>query len=147
MIDATTRPLTGTEEDHIMDVLRRCREHFHEWQGYEGAEYKLLKFALYEGCAGSVHCGQTIAEAAPFALGKELVTHYGFSWTMVDIEGRWRYAVCHSALSDPIVLDALEDGRWNCEDYENERPCPGEVTLDSLDHIVQQIRQALRCNS
>src|SRR6187455_1915991 len=63
------------EKAFIADVLRRLREHFHEWnKGDEakGHEHSLIGFAFYEGCGDSRHCGEILAEAAPFALGQEL---------------------------------------------------------------------------
>lgn len=45
--------LTGEQWADVIDVLRRLREHFHQWPGYEGREHELVGFAYYEGCGDS----------------------------------------------------------------------------------------------
>jgi hypothetical protein len=132
----TCEPTTA-EMEHIRSVLRRLREHFPEWPCVEGGEHQLVAFAFYEGCGGTEHCGAILAEAAPFALGQELVANHGFSWVMIARDDR-RYGVAHSALSSPIDLTALEHGTWNDEEYD-QPPCPGRKTSDSLETIVKRV--------
>ena len=86
MSKISIRSLSDEEHAHISDILTKCREHFHEWKGHEGGEHGLIAFAFYEGGGGSDHCGQILANAAPFALGKELVEKYGFTWHMVKAD-------------------------------------------------------------
>jgi hypothetical protein len=140
----STRDLAPSEEAFIAGVLRRLREHFHEWCGpaAEGHEHDLVAFAFYEGCGGSEHCGEILAEAAPIALGRELVARHGFRWVMIASGDNWRYGVAHPALSRPIDLLSLEDGSWNDEEYDpGGEPAPGETTHDSLDTIVKRVRE------
>jgi len=114
--EEVTRSLTSAEEAAIEEVLRKLREHFHEWQGYEGHEWELVGFAYYEGCGGSNDCGQILVEASPIALGKELVAKHGFRWAMLRSGQSWKYAVEHAALGRPIDLQSLQDGSWNEEE-------------------------------
>ena len=55
----------------------------------------------------------------------------------------WKYAVVHPDLGRPIDLQALEDGSWNAEEYD-EPPESGKLTHDSLDTIVRRVEQAKR---
>ena len=130
-----TRDLTTDEETQIEEVLRRLRQHFHEWSYAEGREHHLVGFAFYEGCGGTEHCGALLAEAAPFALGRELVSEHGFQWVMIGSGARWRHGVMHPGLNAPIELLALETVAWDRKDYD-QRPDPGRITHDSLDRIV-----------
>jgi hypothetical protein len=98
-------------------VLRRLQEHFHQWP-HGGREHDLVAFAYYEGCGGTACCGEILAEAAPLALGKELVANHGFRWAMIASGDTWRYGVVHPALDGPIDLVSLEDGSWNDEEYD-----------------------------
>jgi hypothetical protein len=125
MAGRSVRSLTRPEKAFIADVLRRLREHFHEWNknsSAEGAEHGLVGFAYYEGCGDTRHCGEILAEAAPFALGQELVTRHGFRWVMLTSGEAPRYAVTHPALSEPIDLASLEDGAWNDREYDAPPP-------------------------
>ena len=137
--------LTQAERTHIADVLRRLRKHFPaEWPGCaEGHEHRLIAFAYYEGCGHRVGwecCRDLLAEAAPFAVGQELVTNHRFRWVMVRSRGVSRYAVGHAVLDRPIDLASLEDGAWNEEEYDaSPEPEPGVVTLDSLPTIVTRV--------
>jgi hypothetical protein len=140
MSDNSTRDLLPSEEAFIDDVLRRLRTHFREWRCAEGHEHHLVAFAYYEGCGGSDHCGELLAEAAPFALGRELVSNHGFRWIMLAAGEEWRYGVMHPALEQPIDLISLEEGSWNHEEYD-EPPAPGRTTHDSLEPIVTQVGQ------
>jgi cell wall assembly regulator SMI1 len=139
----STRDPTPAEEALIADVLRRLREHFHAWPTKEGHEHDLAAFAYYEGCARRDDCCRTIlGEAAPFALGQELVARHGFRWVMIASGDTWRYGVAHPALRHPIDLLALEDGSWNNEEYDlGGGPDPGEMTHDSFDTIVKRVRE------
>ena len=135
------RSPTPSEKAFIADVLRRIREHFREWPRYEEREHNLVAFAYYEGCGGSDHCGQILAEAAPLALGQELVLRHGFEWVMIagnNSGNSWRYGVTHPALNEPIDLVSLEYGAWNREEYSTP-PSPGVVTHDSLETILAQV--------
>jgi hypothetical protein len=97
-------------------------------------------FAYYEGCGHRWQCCREIlAEAAPLALGRELVTRHGFRGVMIRSGRSWRLAVEHPALSRPIDLHALEDGSWNEEEYD-QPPCPGKMIHDSLETIVRPVR-------
>jgi hypothetical protein len=139
----STRDLTPSEEAFIADVLRRLREHFPEWCGpnSEGYEHDLAAFAFYEGCGGSEHCGAILAEAAPFALGRELVARHGFRWVMLASGNGWRYGASHPALDQPLDLLSLEDGSWNEVEYDpGGEPSPGKLTHDSLETIVERVR-------
>jgi len=124
--------LTDEERGRIADVLRRLRDHFHEWPGYEGHEHELVGFAYYEGCGDSACCGDLLAEAAPIALGAELVARHGFAWVS---SGPGRYVVAHPALAGPVDLAAVEGGAW-CDDPPDE-PARGEVTHRSLAGLVR----------
>ena len=124
-------PLTDKQRAYIADVLRRLREHFREWPEYEGHEHDLVGFAYYEGCGDSACCGDLLAEAAPVALGVELVARHGFVWVSL---GSGRYGVAHPALAEPVDLCALEGGEW-CHERP-ETPARGEVTNGSLASLV-----------
>jgi hypothetical protein len=144
MSTLSLREPTASEVAFIADVLRRLREHFPEWcsPNAEGYEHDLAAFAFYEGCGGSEHCGAILAEAAPFALGRELVARHGFRWVMLASGDGWRYGVAHPALSDAIDLLSLEDGSWNEVEYDpGGEPAPGEMTHDSLETIVERVRE------
>jgi hypothetical protein len=134
------RDLTRPEKAFIADVLRRLREHFPEWKFAEGSEHSLVGFAFYEGCGGTRHCGQILAESAPFALGQELVNEHGFHWVMLSSGETARYGVMHSTLKEPINLGSLEDGSWNDEEYDFP-PSPGRRTHDSLETIVERVHE------
>ncbi len=124
-------------------MLRRLREHFpKEWPGcIEGHEHDLMGFAYYEGCGHRWECcRELLAEAAPFALGQALVADHGFRWVMIRSGRSWRHGVEHPALGRPIDLASLEDGSWNEEEYD-QPPCPGRMTLDSLETIVRKLRE------
>jgi hypothetical protein len=138
MSTVSSRSLTPAEKASITRTLRRLREHFHEWPHYEGHEHDLIEFAYYEGCGDTECCGDLLAKAAPFALGKELVARHGFQWVMITSGRSWRYGVAHPALDRPIDLASLEDGSWNDEEYD-EPPCSGRMTVDSLDTIVERV--------
>lgn len=128
------------EQAYIVESLRRLREHFKIWPS-EGAEHDLLGFALYEGCYKDAASGRIIAETAPFALGHELVSYYGFEWVIItrDVHVA-RYAVWHPRLERPIDLLGLEDGEWADPDARcDEPPSPGELTLDSLVPILKAV--------
>jgi hypothetical protein len=135
------RNLTRPEKALIADVLRGLREHFHEWKVAEGCEHTLVGFAFYEGCGDSRHCGKILAEAAPFALGQELVTNHGFRWVMLTSGDTCRYGVMHPALGQPIDLCSLEDSSWNDREYDMP-PYRGERTHDSLETIVERVRES-----
>lgn len=122
----------------IGDVLRRLREHFYQWSGYEGHEHDLIGFAYYEGCGGTEHCGAILAEAAPIALGNELVQFYGFRWAVVRHGKEWHIAVMHQSSAEPIDLLTLEDGRYDNDAYD-EPPDAGEVTYQSLEGILSSV--------
>jgi hypothetical protein len=137
------RDLMRPEKAFIADVLRRLREHFPEWNkddDAEGAEHGLVGFAFYEGCGNTRCCGEILAEAAPFALGQELVTRHAFRWIMLTSGEAPRYGVMHPALVEPIDLGALEDGSWNDRQY-NGPPSLGETTHDSLETIVERVHR------
>ena len=158
-----TRRLTPTEAAHIGDVLRRLREHFYAWSAPEtvGHEYHLADFAYYEGCDRRDDCCRAIlGEAAPFALGQELVRSHGFQWVMLPPRATpvpsapssfpssspspWRYAVTHPTLPEPIDLLSLEDGSWNDREYDpgsEPKPGDGSMTHDSLETILRRIGQ------
>jgi hypothetical protein len=131
-----TRELTEAERASVARVLRRLREHFREWKPPPGCEHDLVAFAFYEGCGGTPHCGEILASAAPFALGVELTSRYGFTWTMIRRGDEWRFGVSHPRLKGAVDLLDLEGGAWNEEDYD-EPPAPGKVTHDSLDAIIK----------
>ena len=136
----STRNLTRTEKAVIADVLRRLREHFPEWgrNFAAGDEHGLVGFAFYEGCGDSRHCGAILAEAAPFALGQELVAGHGFRWAMLTDGEAPRYGVVHPALREPIDLGSLEDGSWNDREYD-QPPDRGRTTHDSFETIVGRV--------
>lgn len=129
------RDPSESELAHVADVLQRLREHFHEWHS-EGHE--LMEFAYYEGCGDSEHCGDILAEAAPFALGAELVARHGFRWVMLSGKSGPRYGVTHPVLSDPIDLESLEDGSWYEDDPDRDKS-RGAVTTRSLETIVERV--------
>src|SRR4051812_5764589 len=133
----SSRSLTRGEEASIARVLAGLREHFREWPTPEGREHHLVAFAYYEGCGGSACCGRPLAEAAPLALGGELVAEHGFRWVMLTSGESPRYGVAHPALDRPIDLGSLEDGSWNDEEYDRP-PDPGRMTHDSLETIVER---------
>ena len=137
------RDRTAPEEAHAADVFRRVREHYREWCGpnSEGYEYDLVAFAYYEGCHRRDECCRALlTEAAPLALGQELVARHGFRWVMLGVGDTWRYGVTHPALSDPIDLLSLEDGSWNEFEYDpGSEPTVGRMTHDSLETIVERV--------
>src|SRR4051794_36493088 len=109
MSAVSVRSLTPAEEASIEDVLRRLREHFPAWPCSRGYEHDLMGFAYYEGCSHRwACCREILAEAAPFALGRGLVTHHGFRWVMIRSVRSWRYGAEHPALGRPIDLASLE---------------------------------------
>jgi hypothetical protein len=114
--------------------LRRLRDHFHEWPCYEGGEYEWVGFAYYEGCGDSACCGDLLAEAAPVALGAELVARHGFVWVSL---GPGRLGVAHRALAEPVDLAAVAGGGW-C-DEPPETPARGHVTHGSLAGLVRAV--------
>ena len=131
--------LSDREHAFIFDSLRRLREHFKIWPEYGGRELQLIGFALYEGCYKDAASGRIVAETAPFALGQELVSHYGFEWTVVQRPIQIAtYAVAHPLIQEPIDVLALEDGAWMDDDpLDDEPPVPGERTYRSLDKILE----------
>lgn len=102
-----------------------------------------MEFAYYEGCGhrpGWECCRNLLAEAAPFAVGQELVANHGFRWVMLGSGRTRRYGVAHPALGRPLDLAALEDGSW-CEEEYDLPPAPGRTTLDSLPTIIERVRR------
>jgi hypothetical protein len=138
-----SRDLNPSDEASIAGVLRGLREHFREWPTAECHEHHLVAFAYYEGCGGSACCGRLLAEAAPLALGGELVARHGFRWVMLDSGESPRYGVIHPALDRPLDLASLEDGSWNDEEYD-QPPDPGRRTHDSLGTIVERVQRTAR---
>ena len=139
MPTSSVRSLTPAEAASVEEALRKLREHFHEWRCPPGYEHDLVGFAYYEGCGGTRHCGEILAEAAPLALGRELVTKHGFRWVMIRSGRSWKCGVEHPTLGRPIDLNALEDGSWNQREYD-QPPSPGKMTHDSLETIVGRLR-------
>jgi len=133
-----SRQLTSSEQSYIADIFQRLRDHFHEWPDNGDDVHELVGFAIYEGCGGSDCCGRLLEEAAPIALGDELVRRHEFEWVMVHADGAWHFAVTHPSLSQPIDLQQMEDGSWNDEEYD-EPTLPGEMTHDSLETILARI--------
>ena len=131
-------PLTGEQQGHIADVLRRLREHFHQWPGYEGHEHDLVGFAYYEGCGDSACCGDLLAEAAPVAVGAELVARHGFRWVSL---GPGRLGLTHPALAVAIDIAELGRGAWSNDSPES--PARGEVAHASLAGLVQAVGSRL----
>ncbi|MCB9855779.1 MAG: hypothetical protein H6818_08825 [Phycisphaerales bacterium] len=138
MPHSISRQLTTSEHTYIADLFQRLRDHFHEWRDYGDDVHDLVGFAYYEECGGTDCCGRLLAEAAPIALGHELVRRYGFEWAMVRCDNAWHFAVSHPSLSQPIDLQRLEDGSWNDEDYD-EPTDPGEMTHESLETILLRV--------
>ncbi len=140
MTAISVRDLTPAEGASIEDVLRRLREHYSVWSEFAtGFEHDLMAFAYYEGCSDRDDCCRAIlAEAAPFALGRELVARHGFRWVMIGSGAGWRYGVEHPALDRPIDLLSLEDGSWNVEEFD-QPASPGRTTLDSLETISGRV--------
>ncbi|MGE5191799.1 MAG: hypothetical protein ACM3U2_04810 [Deltaproteobacteria bacterium] len=135
------KSLADKQRLHISDVLRRLREHFAEWPCPAGFEHELMRFAYYEGCGYRWECCREILdEAAPFAVGQELVANHGFRWLMIRSGRSWRYGVVHPALDRPIDLASLPDDNWKGEEYD-QPPGPGKMTLDSLETIVDRLRK------
>lgn len=75
-----------------------------------------------------------LAEAAPVALGAELVARHGFVWASL---GRGRLAVWHPALAVPVELADIEAGGW-C-DEPPDPPSRGEVAHGSLAGLVRAV--------
>lgn len=134
----TMRALTRAEKTGIADVLRRLREHFHQWPGCEEHEHQLVAFAYYEGCGDSRCCGALLAEAAPIALGAELVSRHGFRWVALASGTGWRYGVTHPNLTGPIDLGSLEGGEW-CTIPSDGSFSAGEATHESLANLVRAV--------
>ena len=126
--------LTGEQRAYIADLMRRLREHFHEWPCVEGGENDLVGFAYYEGRGDSACCGDLLAEAAPVALGAELVARHGFAWMS---PGPGRLAVSHPALAEPVELAAMDGGGW-CDDPPD-HPARGQVAHRSLAGLVRAV--------
>ncbi len=127
------------ERAYIVDSLRRLREHFKIWPSYDDKELQLIGFAIYEGCYKDAASGRIIAETAPFALGQELVSHYGFEWVIIQkpIEIA-TYAITHPSIETPIDVLTLEDGSWyEADPRDEEPPVPGERTYYSIDPILK----------
>jgi hypothetical protein len=133
-----SRQLTQSERAYIADLFQRLRNHFHEWPEYGDDVHELIGFAFYEGCGSTDCCGKLLEEAAPIALGDELVRRHGFEWAMVQHDEEWHYAVTHPSLSQPIDLQQLENSSWNDEEYD-EPTDPGEMTHDSLKTILARV--------
>jgi hypothetical protein len=134
-----SRPLEPAELAAIDDVLQRLKDHFHQWRrAYVGFDHHLVEFAFYEGCGGTDCCGAILAEAAPLALGTELVLHYDFSWPAVRQGDQWHFAVTHPSLAEPIDLMTLEDGRYDTDSHDHP-PHPGQLTYQSLDGILNAV--------
>jgi hypothetical protein len=136
------KSLTDEQRAYIADVLRRLRDHFPAWSSRaEGHEHDLMGFAYYEGCGHRWECCRAILdEAAPFAVGQELVANHGFRWVMIRSGRSLRYGAEHPALDRPIDLASLQDGSWNEREYD-QPPSPGEKTFASLETIVERVRQ------
>ncbi len=130
------KSLTDEQRAYVADVVRRLHEHFHEWTWFEGQPHDLVGFAYYEGCGGNECCDAVLAEAAPVALGAELVARHGFAWVPL---GLGRLAVAHPALAAPVELAVLEGGAWCGPDELPGRPSRGEVTHNSLPGLVRAV--------
>jgi hypothetical protein len=140
----SVRQLTADEFAYVNETLTRLRDHYHQWPEYGDDYLELIKFAFYENCGDSDCCGKLLAEAAPIALGNELVTKHGFSWIMTQPDHEWHYSVAHPALDSPIDLTSLENREWNDEEYVGTELSAGEITVNSLDCIVRRTRSAVK---
>lgn len=129
------RPLTHAERERIDHVLLRLRAHFREWSDQYQGELELIQFAVYEGCNQSPHCYEILVEAAPLALGKQLVERAEYSWVMVQADAGWELALTHDILTKPILLASIIRGEWNHERYD-EPPDKVEVTIDSYETLA-----------
>jgi hypothetical protein len=143
-MSTSSRQLTADEFSYINEMLARLRNHYHQWPEYGEDYLDLVRFAFYENCGNSDCCGQLLAEAAPIALGNELVTKHGFTWVMRQRENEWHFSVAHPAFESPIDLTTLENREWNDEDYDGLDLSTGEITADSLDCIIRRTRSALK---
>ncbi len=142
-MSTVTRQPTADEFSYINEILARLRNHYHQWPEYGENYLELVRFAYYENCGNSECCGLLLAEAAPIALGNELVVKHGFTWVMTRPENDWHYSVAHPAFESPIDLTMLENREWNDEDYGGVDLSPGEITADSLDCIIRRTLSAL----
>ena len=122
------------------EVFAELRAHFHEWSGNYESEHDLIGFAYYEGCGGSSCCGSILAQAAPLALGKELVRKHGFVWTMTRAKDDWHFAVVHPSVGLLIDLQSIDDGSWLESAGYDPQP-PGKRTHASYENIVKELEK------
>ncbi len=134
----STRDFTPADQVKLDEVFAALRAHFHQWTNAYESEHDLIAFAYYEGCGGSRCCGAILAEAAPLALGKQLVQEHGFKWTMARSQEDWHFAVYHPEAGMFIDLQSLEGGSW-AQDDPYYPPSPGQRTHTSYENIVKQM--------
>src|SRR5690349_24152783 len=108
----STREFEAADQKQLDEIFAGLRAHFHEWSQNHDNEHDLIGFAYYEGCGGSSCCGSILSRAAPLAVGKELVAHYGFQWTMARTKDDWDFAVVHPSLGLFVDLRDLDSGSW-----------------------------------
>lgn len=134
-----TRQFESTDEAKLKEVLSVLREHFHEWTYDFDSEHDLVGFAYYEGCGSSACCAGILQQAAPLALGKELVTKHDFEWVMTRGKTGWQFAAIHPSSGLFIDLQEIENGCL-LPGHSPDQP-PGKITHDSFENIVKTIEQ------
>lgn len=139
----TQRVLSSNEESYVEESLARLRRHFSAWPCEPGKEWHLVNFAYYEGCGRRDQCCINILrECAPLALGRTLVTDFGFSWCMLQNSGYWRYAVKHPEIDATFDLYKLDEQPLldpDEHDDDTEPFEPGEGAHESIHAILRMI--------
>lgn len=137
------RPLTKAESTDVEDQLERLRDHYECWPTERGNEWRLSRFAYYEGCDRTPACAEILAIASPLALGRELVERHGCEWCMIETDDGARIGVAHHSLEMPIDLYGLDSSPLLDPDEHDEDLEPfarGEGAVESLFAIVRKLQ-------
>lgn len=126
-----SRPPTAIEEQSIDALLIELHEHFFEWREFGNRYHELVQFAIYEGCDGRDCCRDLLDRTASYAVANRLVVENGFCWAVLA-DGT--FAVTHAAILAPVSIRAIEDGKWNQEEYD-EPPGIARLAADSYEAL------------
>ena len=132
------KEISQVDKEHLKAVFNALYTEFHMWSSYHGEPWDLLRFADYEGVGGNL-IENLLTYSAPFAVGDHLNKKCNFEWCKLVEDEFEQWGVLHPLLSEPISFEALLEGKWNREDYE-EPESNWVVVVDSAYYIKLVLR-------
>ncbi len=132
------KEISKADQDHPDAVFNALYTVFHMWPSYHGDPWELLHFADYEGVGGDF-IENLLTYAAPFAVGNHLNKKCGFRWCKLEDDGFEQWGTLPLLLNEPISFNALLEGKWNREDYD-EPKSSWVIVIDSVHYIKLFLR-------